>query len=299
MEIVIDEKSGFCFGVVNAIRTAEKYLQQYGNLFCLGDIVHNQKEVARLQKMGLVVVNHADLPYLFNTRLLIRAHGEPPSTYQTALQNHIEIIDASCPVVLRLQNKIKDSYRQLKPLEGQVLIFGKHGHAEVNGLKGQTDNQAIVVGADFKELEQVDFSKPIHLFSQTTQNTDIYEQLILKIKQKMHEAQCGKDGAFHAFHTICGQVSGRKPRMEKFAREYELIIFVSGPKSSNGKYLFRVCKDRNPHTYIVSGAEDIRQEWFDGVSRVGISGATSTPRWLMEEVAARIRQLANRADQNL
>ncbi len=289
MEINIDKGSGFCFGVINAIKVAEEQLEQHGKLFCLGDIVHNSKEVERLKAKGLIIINHQDFENLYNTRLLIRAHGEPPKTYSIARENQIQLIDASCPVVLKLQNKIKKSYEELSEFAGQVVIFGKEGHAEVNGLTGQTGNNAIVVGSGLENLDKIDFSKPITLFSQTTQNKEQYEDLIKLIKERMMQKNCNPDKKLQVSRSICGQVSNRGPHLAKFAKDHDLIIFVSGKKSSNGKYLFDICHQNNPNSRFISEKEELRNGWFDNVMKVGICGATSTPMWLMEEIAVEIR----------
>jgi len=276
MQINIDSKSGFCFGVLNAISVAEKYLSKYGTLFCLGDIVHNNKEIERLRKSGLIVIDHNDLERIYNTRVLIRAHGEPPSTYKTALKNKIELIDASCPVVLKLQNRIHKSHQKMEATEGQLVIFGKEGHAEVVGLLGQTNNEAIVVGSDFKGLEKIDFSKPITLYSQTTQDKDSYKELIeiLRSRLKICPANQQAEAPLKSYNTICGQVSNRGPHLKEFAKKNDVIIFVGGKKSSNGKYLFGICQQSN------------------NSRSVGICGATSTPMWLMEEVAKEVNALS-------
>lgn len=290
MEINIDQRSGFCFGVINAIKVAEEQLQQHGNLYCLGDIVHNNKEVERLKEMGLEVISHQEFEQLKNARVLIRAHGEPPSTYELARQNNIGIIDASCPVVLKLQNKVRTGYEEVNREQGQVVIFGKEGHAEVNGLIGQTGNDAIVVGNNFENLDTIDFSKPIVLYSQTTQNKEDYENLIALIKQKIKEQNCNPQNNFKAHKTICGQVSNRGPHLASFSQNHDVVIFVSGKKSSNGKYLYGICRDNNPRTHFISEAEELKTQWFEDCSKVGVCGATSTPMWLMEEVAEKIKQ---------
>ncbi len=289
MEINIDKRSGFCFGVVNAIKVAEEELERYGSLYCLGDIVHNHKEVERLKEKGLIIIDHHDFKKLFNTRVLIRAHGEPPETYRIARENQINLIDASCPVVLKLQNKIKKGYEEIREVDGQLVIFGKEGHAEVNGLTGQTGNNALVVGSGFENLDEIDFSKPITLFSQTTQNKEQYEDLIKQIKERMMQKNCNPDDNLRVSRSICGQVSNRGPHLAKFAKEHDIIIFVSGKKSSNGKYLFDICKQSNPDSYFVSETEELQRDWFSNIKRVGICGATSTPMWLMEEIAAKIK----------
>ncbi len=291
MEINIDTNSGFCFGVLNAITVAEEHLKKHGTLFCLGDIVHNNKEVERLRNMGLVIINHDEFANLTNTRVLIRAHGEPPKTYETARENNIEIIDASCPVVLKLQNRIKKSYDELKG-DGQVVIFGKKGHAEVEGLLGHIQNDAIIIGNDFAGLEKIDYTQPITLYSQTTQDKESYQKLIEIIKEKIRNGECQSQACFNAYNTICGQVSNRGPHLSEFASKHDVVIFVSGKKSSNGKYLFKICSQANPASYFVSQAEELREEWFHSAKKTGICGATSTPLWLMEEVANRIKTIA-------
>ncbi len=293
MKVNIDKKSGFCFGVLNAIKTAEEFLDKYGTLFCLGDIVHNNKEVNRLKEKGLITIDHNDLKDLYNTRVLIRAHGEPPQTYQAAKENNLEIIDASCPVVLKLQNRISVSQQEALEANGQLVIFGKEGHAEVVGLKGYTADKAIVVGNNPDDLKKIDFSRPITLYSQTTQNKEEYRLLAAKIKQMLAEHHCGKSEApgLKVYNTICGQVSNRGPHLAGFAKQHDLVIFVSGKKSSNGKYLFEICRSHNPNTYFVSGKEELQKDWLTGVSSTGVCGATSTPMWLMEEVAEEIKTL--------
>ncbi len=284
MEIQIDPHSGFCFGVVYAIQMAEDELQDGEVLYCLGDIVHNDREVERLKKKGLKIISHDDLKELRNCKVLIRAHGEPPSTYELALRQNITLIDASCPVVLKLQNRIKTTYDRHRE-KGQVVIFGKPGHAEVNGLKGQTDNEAIIVYHD-EDLEKIDFARPIHFFSQTTKSTeDFYrlkEEIIRRAGENGNEDVTAND-------TICRQVSNREPNLRKFAAEYDKIVFVAGRKSSNGKVLFEVCKSINPESYFISSEEEINPAWFAPEDRIGICGATSTPMWLMEKVAETIK----------
>ncbi len=293
MQINIDSKSGFCFGVLNAISVAEKYLKKYGTLFCLGDIVHNNKEIERLRNLGLIVIDHNDLERMFNTRVLIRAHGEPPSTYETARKNKIEIVDASCPVVLKLQSRIHKSHLEMKETDGQLVIFGKEGHAEIVGLVGQTNNKAFVIGSDFKGIEKIDFKKPVTLYSQTTQDKESYRKLtnLLLSKIKTHCTTQQKDSKFKSFNTICGQVSNRGPHLTEFAKKNDIIIFVGGKKSSNGKYLFNICRQNNPSSYFISEKGDLNNDWFKNINSVGVCGATSTPMWLMEEVAKEIETL--------
>ena len=278
-EIEIDSESGFCFGVGTAIRKAEEELAKSGTLFCLGDIVHNSGEVERLQDKGLRTITHDDLSQLRNVKVLLRAHGEPPSTYRTASANGIEIIDATCPVVLKLQQRIKALYDNSEPDERpQIVIYGKVGHAEVNGLVGQTEGHAIVV-EDIAGLDLVDFGRPVALYSQTTKSLEGFNAIIAEIERRM---QPGVE--FRYFDTICRQVSNRVDRLRRFARGKDVVLFVAGAKSSNGKILFGHCLDENPRTHLLADESGLRSEWFDGASTVGICGATSTPRWLMERV---------------
>lgn len=271
LKVTIDSDSGFCFGVVYAIDMAEDILSEDGYLYCLGDIVHNDEEVSRLKAKGLKIINHEDLKHINNEKVLIRAHGEAPETYKLALENNITLIDASCPVVLKLQNRIKSSYDS----EEKVVIFGKHGHAEVIGLQGQTNNEALVFQS-MEELEQLNLPQKFTLYSQTTKSTDTF----YKIKQ--HLLDRGYD--LKANDTICRQVSNRDKDLPEFAKRYNKIVFVSGKKSSNGKVLYEVCKKHNPFTYFVSDVSELKKEMFEIGDTVGIAGATSTPMWLMEEV---------------
>lgn len=290
MQITIDQQSGFCFGVVNAISIAEEELDKHGSLYCLGDIVHNNEEVKRLQQKGLVIITHEELHQLSNTRVLIRAHGEPPETYRLALKQNIQLVDASCPVVLRLQNKIRKGFETLFPEDGQIVIFGKEGHAEVNGLWGQTQGKGIVIGNERSNLDRIDYTKPIALYSQTTQDIGAYENLIQEIKDRIVQAGGLVDEQLQVYDTICRQVANRGPQLAEFAAKHQVVIFVSGKKSSNGQYLYQICKASNANTYMVSNAEEIDLQWFQAITQVGICGATSTPMWLMEQVAAHIRQ---------
>lgn len=271
LQVTIDKHSGFCFGVVYAIEMAEDILEQEGKLYCLGDIVHNDEEVKRLQNKGLKIINHEYLRELQNEKVLIRAHGEPPSTYELALENNLELIDASCPVVLKLQNRIKNSYDK----DESIYIYGKHGHAEIIGLLGQTNNNALVF-QDITELKIEELPKKLTLYSQTTKSTDKFYE----IKEKLENEGIEVD----ANDTICRQVSNRDTELRDFALLFDKIIFVAGTKSSNGKVLYEVCKQTNPNTYFVSNPDDIKQEWFGKNETVGICGATSTPMWLMEQV---------------
>ena len=291
MKIKIDDNAGFCFGVVKAIGTAEEELSRSGTLYCLGDIVHNNAEVQRLKQKGLEVIDHSQLPAVRGKKVLIRAHGEPPSTYRQAEALGIELKDATCPIVLALQQKIRKGYDEmcaLKP-EGQVVIFGKPGHAEVIGLCGQTDNRAVVVSTP-DDLDHVDFGRPIRLYSQTTKSKEEYRQLIDNMKARV-EARNGEtaEGFFVAYDTICNRVANRAHELESFARSVDVLLFVAGANSSNGHYLYEYCRKVQPSTYFIADATDLQREWFDGATSVGISGATSTPRWLMEEVAEQLR----------
>ena len=288
MNINIDKNSGFCFGVVNAIQAAETFLETNDSLYCLGDIVHNNMEVERLKKLGLIIIDHSQFKKLSNVPVLIRAHGEPPETYKIALENKIKLIDASCPVVLRLQNNIHQGYEDFKKDNGQVIIYGKPGHAEVVGLAGQTDSEAIIIN-DNKDLEKVDFSKPINLYSQTTKSIEGFEDLVNEIKIRKEYA--GNNTKFKINDTICRQVSHRAPQLREFSKIHDVIIFVSGKKSSNGKYLHSVCKEINDRTFFVSSPLDIDTKWFVKNDSIGICGATSTPRWLMDEVAEKINHI--------
>jgi 4-hydroxy-3-methylbut-2-en-1-yl diphosphate reductase len=299
MDIHIDKNSGFCFGVLKAIAKAEEQLKLHGTLFCLGDIVHNNKEVERLSQLGLMIINHSDLKNIYNSRVLVRAHGEPPTTYETAKKNGNIIIEASCPVVLKLQKKIKATYEQTNDSYGQIVIFGKEGHAEVLGLMGQTSDTAIIIGNDFANIDQIDFNKPITLFSQTTQDKEAYEKLkeIILEKYKKSPFYSKTDSACKSFDSICGQVSNRGPRMAEFSKNHDVIIFVSGKKSSNGKYLFDICFQNNPSSYFISDKAELQKEWFTKTGKVGVCGATSTPMWLMEEVADEIKEIGNKIAQ--
>ena len=276
--IEIDKNSGFCFGVVNAIRKAEEELEKSGRLYCLGDIVHNNSEVTRLQEKGLITIDHDTFARLHDVKVLLRAHGEPPETYRIARENHIEIIDATCPVVLQLQRKIKQSYEQSDPEREQIVIYGKRGHAEVNGLVGQTDGHAVVVEG-VEDFDRLDFTKKIKLYSQTTKSVEGLQSVVEEITRR-----CG--GEPPEYHdTICRQVANRIPNIRNFAHQHDLILFVCGRKSSNGKVLYEECRKENPSTHMVSDVSEIDAAWLAGRDSIGICGATSTPKWLMEEVA--------------
>jgi len=284
MEVEIDTHSGFCFGVRNAVEIAENALSRGEKVYSLGPIVHNDREVERLSALGLVSINHDQFRDLTNCKVLIRAHGEPPETYITARENNITIIEATCPIVKKLQSRIKDVWIKMKEKDGQVIIFGKPGHAEVIGLLGQTGNEALIIsGPD--DISKIDFTRPVELFSQTTMELNDYRKLKELIFKRMRESGVldpAKELIVH--NTVCGQVSNREPNLKIFARKHDIIIFVSGRESSNGKMLFTVCKSVNPATYFVSSAKEIDRAWFTGKKSAGVCGATSTPRWLLDSV---------------
>ena len=290
LNIEIDNGSGFCFGVTTAIQKAEEELAKGSRLYCLGDIVHNGMECERLREMGLITINHDDLRELHDVKVLLRAHGEPPETYELARRNNIEIIDATCPVVLKLQKRIKKQYddnnkSQTSNLKPQIVIFGKKGHAEVLGLVGQTHSNAIVI-ENFDEVKKLDFSRDIYLFSQTTKSLDEFHRIIEYIQQHILPT-----ATFQSFDTICRSVANRMPNISQFATRHDLILFVCGRKSSNGKVLYNECLRVNPNTHLIEGPEEIDRQWLDGINTVGICGATSTPKWLMEQCRDAIVQL--------
>ena len=289
MQVTIDSGSGFCFGVTTAIKKAEEELQK-GVLYCLGDIVHNGQEVQRLADLGLETIDYDDLRTLHNARVLLRAHGEPPSTYHIAQQNDIQIIDASCPVVLRLQKKIRDTYRHIRETgsQAQIVIFGQRGHAEVIGLEGQTNNTAIVI-EQLEEAEKIDFQRDIYLFSQTTKSVDEFRNLVSYIQNR-----CSESIQFQWYDTICRNVANRVEKLKDFAREQDRVIFVGGKKSSNAKVLFQHCKEANPRTVFVSSEKELTNDILadcQKVDKVGICGATSTPLWLMEKCKEKLLNL--------
>ncbi|MBU2916097.1 4-hydroxy-3-methylbut-2-enyl diphosphate reductase [Reichenbachiella agariperforans] len=288
MKIEIDSNSGYCFGVEYAIEMAEDELNENGTLYCLGDIVHNHMEVERLAAKGLKIIDQEDMKNLHDCKVLIRAHGEPPETYRLAIQNNIELIDASCPVVLKLQNRVKGSFDQMEEVAGQIVIYGKPGHAEVIGLTGQTKEKAIIVMED-EDLEQIDFSRPITLYSQTTKSTKGFYRLKAMIEERIAATKGIENTSlevtdFKANDSICRQVSNREPSMEKFSQKHDVIIFVSGKKSSNGRALYGVCKNFNERSYFIGSEEELDLDWIKAEDSVGICGATSTPMWLMERV---------------
>ncbi|MCX6301537.1 MAG: 4-hydroxy-3-methylbut-2-enyl diphosphate reductase [Bacteroidia bacterium] len=280
----IDKKSGFCFGVQNAVEVVEKALLKGEKVFSLGSIVHNDKEVERLSALGLVTIDHEQFNKLKNCKVLIRAHGEPPETYQTAERNNITIIEATCPIVKKLQSRIKDTWLKTRENNGQIIIFGKPGHAEVVGLLGQTKNEGILVsGPD--DISKIDITKPISLFAQTTMSVSDYRNFVGLLRSEMKRKEISDpENHLNVNNTICGQVSNREPHLKSFARKHDVVVFVSGKESSNGKMLYSVCKRVNPDTHFVSSPDEIDRSWFAGKKSAGICGATSTPKWLIEKV---------------
>ena len=275
LDVTIDTKSGFCFGVEFAIEIAEEVLREEGELYCLGDIVHNDMEVKRLEEMGLKIIDHEELENMNDVKVLIRAHGEPPSTYDLAIKNNITLMDASCPVVLKLQNRIKKSHDK----DEKIYIYGKHGHPEVKGLMGQTGKDAVVF-QDIKELDLDNLPDSLTLYTQTTKSKEKFYEIVSKLT---------KTGVnVNVNDTLCRQVSNRDNQLQDFSNNFDKIVFVSGTKSSNGNALFNVCKQNNSNSYFVSSSDEIDKGWFNKDERVGVCGATSTPMWLMEEVKERI-----------
>ena len=287
MKITIDTESGFCFGVVFAIQMAEDELDKTGSLYCLGDIVHNGQEVERLTRLGLITIDHEQFEKLHNVKVLLRAHGEPPRTYQIAKENNLTLIDASCPVVLKLQSRIKKAYLNAPSSDNQIVIYGEKGHAEVNGLVGQTDEKAIVIESE-ADLSKLDFSKKISLFSQTTKSLDGFNHLVTTLSEKIINK-----ADFEFSDSICRQVANRIPNITTFAKENDIVIFVSGKKSSNGKVLYEHSKKINPNTYFVTEADEVTTLQLDLTKKIGICGATSTPRWLMEAIAEKLNELSS------
>ncbi len=291
MQVTIDKNSGYCFGVEFAIKMAEDEMENSEQLYCLGDIVHNDMEVQRLAGKGLVIIDRDQLAELRDCKVLIRAHGEPPETYRTAIENNIELIDASCPVVLKLQHRVKNAFDRMEREEGQIVIYGKKGHAEVIGLTGQTLEKAIVVMEE-SDLEKIDYTRPVTLFSQTTKSTKGFYQLSQKIEERIKSAKGGTTAVdFNANDSICRQVSNREPQLQRFARENDVILFVSGKKSSNGKALYQVCRSENPRSYFIENETELDPEWLKPDGKVGICGATSTPMWLMEQIKTHVEGL--------
>jgi len=287
-QIEIDSGSGFCFGVTTAIQKAEEELAKGNTLYCLGDIVHNGMECDRLRQMGLITINHDEMRQLRDVKVLLRAHGEPPATYELARQNHIEIIDATCPVVLQLQKKIKRQFEansQQPTANSQIVIFGKNGHAEVLGLVGQTQSTAIVIES-FEDVRKLDFSRDIYLYSQTTKSLDEFQRIIEYIRQHM-----SPEASFKSFDTICRNVANRMPNITQFAKRHDLVLFVCGRKSSNGRVLYNECLRVNGNTHLIEGPAEIDASWLRNVKTIGICGATSTPKWLMEQCRDAILQM--------
>ena len=290
MNVEIDKYSGFCFGVVYAIEIAEEELKKSNSLYCLGDIVHNNKEVERLNDLGLKIISHEELKNCKDCKVLIRAHGEPPETYKIAMENNIQLLDASCPVVLKLQHQIKEGYKSVSDIDGQIVVYGKKGHAEVVGLIGQIGGDAVLVSC-FDDLDQLDFSRPIFMYSQTTKSPKAYADIKSEIEKRRIENGVNDPLQFVVNDTLCRQVSGREPQLKKFSDKHDIIIFVSGTKSSNGKMLYESCKAENPNSYFISDIDEIKKEWFSSANSVGICGATSTPLWLMENVSEFISEI--------
>lgn len=281
MEVVIDREAGFCFGVVSAIEACERQLRQDGSLYCIGDIVHNSKEVERLKALGLRIIDKDELNMLGGCKVMIRAHGEPPLTYELAEKRGVEIIDATCPIVLKLQRDVRQGYERMKRVGGQVVIFGKQGHAEVVGLMGQTEDKAIVVSSE-EDLEMIDFNRPVHLFSQTTKNKEDFVRIVGLIRERMKAAD--NEAGLFVTDSICRRVSSRSRTLLEFADKVCALLFVSGRQSSNGTYLYSLCRQHKKETYFISSKEDIDFSLLKDCDIVGISGATSTPMWLMEEI---------------
>jgi 4-hydroxy-3-methylbut-2-enyl diphosphate reductase len=289
MKVTIDPDSGFCFGVDRAIRTAEAELDAGNKVYSLGEIVHNQVQMGKLKNKGLKVVTLADLPFLKGERILFRAHGEPPESYQLAKELGITVIDATCPIVTKLQERISKSYISENETEVQIVIYGKPGHAEVAGLNGNAGNDALIMSSE-NDFEKINFSRPVRLFSQTTMDAESYSEIGAKLKARMEE-EGNQDLVIHK--SVCRQVSGRAPTLRTFSSSHEVVIFVSGRNSANGAHLYSVCKAVNEKSYLVSSPEDIDMKWFANISSVGVSGATSTPSWLIEEVAEKIKEITS------
>lgn len=290
MTVTIDPYAGFCFGVERAIRTAEDNLFGEEKLHSLGQIVHNEEENRRLAAMGIKTITHEDLVNLKQARVLFRAHGEPPASYKTACRNGTKVIDATCPVVRKLQSRVEKSHKEMTKKGGLLVIFGKKMHPEVLGLVGQTGNSALVITTT-EEARSADLPPAVRLYAQTTMGTEAYEQVLQAMLERMNELHPDKEIDFKAFNTICGQVSGREKRVQKFAGEHQVILFVAGKNSSNGRHLFSLCETANPKSYYVSSVDDIRREWFAGHDDVGITGATSTPYWLMKDIADTVQKI--------
>jgi len=292
MKVEIEKTSGFCFGVENAVKIAGEALEKGERVYCLGEIVHNEIEVERLRALGLVTIGYDEFAKLHNCKVLVRAHGEPPSTYEKARENGITIIDATCPIVHTLQERVKKAWIKASGENGQIVIYGKKGHAEVVGLLGQINGDAILISSE-EDLSAIDFSRPVYLFSQTTKSRENYNLLAEKIREKLESASEGREDKprLNVYNTICGQVSGRIPDLRNFARQHDVIIFVSGRGSSNGHMLFSICSGENRRSYFISTPGEIEKEWFKDAVTAGICGATSTPKWLIHEVAAVVEKM--------
>jgi 4-hydroxy-3-methylbut-2-enyl diphosphate reductase len=290
MKISIDPKAGFCSGVKRAISLAEEELQRSGHLLCLGQVVHNEQEENRLKNLGLEIIDQDDFRKLQNAVVLIRAHGEPPETYETAARNNIRLIDGTCPVVIKLQKKIRKSFIENHGAGGQIVIFGKKNHPEVLGLSGQTDNLAIIVEEE-NDLAKIDFSQPVSLFAQTTKSKEAFNEISSKIRLNMEQEAISETTEFCSTDSTCRQVTGRDENLRNFANENDIVIFVGGKKSSNGHYLFEIVKSENSNAFYVDSPEKIVKSWFDGAEHIGVTGATSTPGWLLNEVATNIEKL--------
>lgn len=290
MQVEIDARSGFCFGVQNAVEIAEEALRNGEKVYSLGAIVHNDKEVERLYSLGLETINHEQFSRLNDCNVLIRAHGEPPETYRVAVKNNITIIEATCPIVKRLQSKIKEQWLKAKSNNGQIVIYGKPGHAEVIGLLGQTGNEGILASS-LADIHQIDLSRPVYLFSQTTMSVREYNDFALLIRSRMRENGSDDENLLFIYRSICGQVSNREPHLKAFARKHDVIVFVSGKESSNGRILYSVCREVNENTYFISTPDEIDDAWFRGRNSAGVCGATSTPKWLIEAVRDRIKSV--------
>ncbi len=286
MQVIVDRYAGLCPGVVRAVTIAGKYLQTGEQLYCLGEIVHNEMEVERLEKLGMRTITYDEFRELKNTRVLLRSHGEPPKTYKIAKKNNITLIDATCGIVMKLQKKVRKAGEKGKKDNGQVVIYGKSEHPEVVSLKGQTGNDALVIEQE-KDLEQIDYSKPVRLFSQTTMQTEKFLQVEQAIAREMKDHQ---NDELESTNSICKQVSKRVPRLKEFAAEHDVILFISGKNSSNGKFLYSISKSVNENTYFVSGKSELQANWFKDVDTVGVTGATSTPDWLLEQVAGELKR---------
>lgn len=290
MNIEIDIYSGFCFGVANSIRIAEEELAKGEKLYCLGELVHNEAEIMRLKALGVEFIDLDQFQHIKNAKVLLRAHGEPPSTYQIAEDNQIELIDATCIIVEQLQHKIVCSYEEMHEKGGQIVVFGNKDHPEVIGLVGQTNGKAKVVSA-IHDLDEIDYSKPVQLFSQTTKSEKDYNAIEKEIKHRLSATGLDPELAFKGKNTICKQVAKRAPHLKIFAKRYDVIIFVTGKKSSNGKMLSETCKAVNKNTYVISAVGEVQKKWFEGKTSVGITGATSTPWWMLEQIANEIKEM--------